>query len=388
MADPKIHRQGLDPLLAGGRLTVDLRALVANWRDLAERSRPARCAAVVKANAYGLGLDHVVPALARAGCSTFFVALPEEGVTVRRLAPEAEVFVLNGIHAHSVATTAEAGLIPVLGDLSQIELWEKHCRERGIRRPCAIGVDTGMNRLGLTPEEAIAFGRRNRTDHVVVVVMVMSHLACADSPSHAMNAKQCESFQQVAAAFEGIESSLANSAGVLMGGDYLFDLTRPGIAIYGGGAVNGIENPMRPVFRLEARILQVRHAAKGETVSYGATVELKRDTKIATVSVGYGDGYPRSGSGSGVPLRAAIARGQKGYLGAQRVPLLGRVTMDLTMFDVTDVPAESLEDGWIELIGHNISLDEAAVAAGTIPYELLTGLGARYDRRYIDATGS
>lgn len=379
-----VTQTGADPFLAGGRLTVDLDALVANWRDLAERSKPARCAAVVKADAYGLELDHVVPALARAGCEMFFVALPEEGVTVRRLAREAEVFVLNGIHPQSVATTAEAGLIPVLGSLDQIELWRSHCSERGIRKPCAIGVDTGMNRLGLTPDEAVAFGKSNAAEHLVPVLMVMSHLACADDPAHPLNAAQLESFQRVAAAFEGIDSSLCNSAGIFRGGDFLCDVTRPGISIYGGGAVTGTPNPMRPVVRLEGRIVQVRQVAEGDTVSYGATHRLSRASKIATVSVGYGDGYPRSGSGSGVPLRKAVPQGLDGFIDGTRVPLIGRVTMDLSMFDVTDVAEDALDNGWIELIGENIPLDEAAIAAGTIPYELLTSLGGRYQRRYLN----
>ena len=282
----RVTGTGADPRLAGGRLSVDLDALVANWRDLADRSKPARCSAVVKADAYGLCVEHVVPALLEAGCESFFVALPEEGVAVRRITQKADVFVLNGVHELSAATMVEAGLIPILSSVDQIEFWGQFGRERGVHPPCAIGVDTGMNRLGLTVEEALAFRTRNMEEHLVSPVLVMSHLACGDRADHPMNAVQHESFQKVATAFEDIDSSLANSAGVLLGDGFLFDVTRPGIAIYGGCASRDRPNPMRPVITLEARIVQLRRAAKGETVSYGAAQTLERDTVIAVVSGG------------------------------------------------------------------------------------------------------
>ncbi|QKV18434.1 alanine racemase [Oricola thermophila] len=381
----KLVQTGADPRLAGGRLTIDLTALAANWRDLADRSRPANCAAVVKADAYGLGIAQVVPALLNEGCDTFFVALPEEGIALRKAAPRADIFVLNGVHEMSAATFIEANLIPVLSSLGEIELWSRHCSRRGLHRPCAIGVDTGMNRLGLTVEEALAFRQRNMAEHMVSLVLIMSHLACGDEPGHPMNERQRESFQRVAEAFSDVDSSLANSAGIFLGRDYLFDLTRPGIALYGGSAAADGSTPMRPVISLDARIVQVRQASKGETVSYGAAQTLTRDTRIAVVSVGYADGYPRSGSRVGVPIRSVLPEGQYGFIGGRRVPLIGRITMDLTLFDVTDVPQDALENGWIELIGPNIPLDEAARAAGTIGYELLTSLGDRYERRYMNA---
>jgi alanine racemase len=384
----KLVQTGADPRLAGGRLSIDLAALAANWCELAERSKPAKCAAVVKANAYGLGVEHVVPVLLSAGCDTFFVALPEEGIALRRIAPRADIYILNGVYEMSAATLIEAKLIPILNSLDQIELWAHHCGQRGLRSPCAIGVDTGMNRLGLTVDEALAFRERNMAEHLVSPVMVMSHLACADDPAHRLNEKQRESFQQVAAVFDDIDSSFANSAGIFLGRGYVFDLTRPGIALYGGSAQVEGQTPMQPVVSLDARIVQVRHAPKGETVSYGATQTLSRDTKIAVVAVGYADGFPRAGSGAGVPLRHAIPIGQHGHIGGVRVPLIGRITMDLTLFDVSDVPDQALEDGRIELIGPNIPLDEAAKAAGTIGYELLTGLGPRYERRYLNADES
>lgn len=370
----------VDPRTATSRLTIDLDALVANWRLMAERSGTAKASAVVKADAYGTGLETSAKALADAGCSTFFVAIPEEAVRLRGALPDAKIFVLSGVFdAASAETMADIRAIPVLNSLPQIDIWSRVAAHL----PCAIHVDTGMNRLGLSVDEALAFGERNAVDHIVHPVLLMSHLACADDPAHPLNRQQLQSFQRVRAAFPGVESSLANSAGIFLGPDYHFDLTRPGIALYGGAAVNGVTNPMRPVVKAEARILQVRHAKAGEAVSYGASVMLAHDTVIAVAGCGYADGYHRAGSGSGVPLRAAQPMGAQGFLAGHRVPVIGRITMDLTLYDVTGVPEQSLDDAvWIELFGPNIALDDAAAAAGTISYELLTSLGSRYHRSY------
>jgi len=279
---------------------------------------------------------------------------------------------------------AEAGAVPILNSLDQIDLWAGYWKARGSRRPCAIHVDTGMNRLGLSEAEALAFADRNTREHLVTPILLMSHLACADQRDHPLNRQQLESFQRVRSAFGDIESSLANSAGVFLGSDYHFDLTRPGVALYGGEAASGMENPMRAVVRAEARILQVRRVRAGEPVSYGAAQALERDSLVAVCGAGYADGYHRAGSGAGVPLRESVPGGFYGALAGHRVPVIGRVTMDLTLFDITDVPdAEIAENGWIELFGGTIPLDEAARAAGTIGYELLTSLGARYHRRHV-----
>lgn len=366
------------PHLSGGRLTIDLDALVANWRLLNERSKPAKAACVVKANAYGLGIGAVAPALLDAGCRDFFVALPEEGIALKRIASGATVYLLNGIHAESVASVAEAGLVPVLASRAQIDLWAEHCRARGRRLPCALQVDTGMNRLGLTVDEAIAFAAENKKKMIVPLVHVMSHFACADDQDHPLNRQQMESFQRVVDVFDDVDSSLSNSAATLWGGALGHDLTRPGIALYGGEAINDQPNPMKPVVKLEGRIVQIRHVKAGQTVSYGATQTLTRDTKIATVSVGYADGYPRAASGSGVALRHGMETGTYGAIDGHHVPGLGRITMDLMMFDVTDIREDALAKGWIELIGPNVPLDAVARAAGTIGYEVLTALGARY----------
>ncbi|WEX07637.1 alanine racemase [Chelativorans sp. AA-79] len=372
---------GPPPHLAGGRLTIDLDALTANYRLLAQRSAPAEASAVLKADAYGLGLAPAAWALWAAGCRRFFVALPHEGVALRAVLAEAEIFVLAGLFAvEAAAAYREARLIPVLNSQSDLSLWEAHGWDDERPRPCAVHVDTGMNRLGLTPERARALAEENALTGALTPILVMSHLACADTPGHPLNRRQLESFQSVRALFPQSESSLCNSAGIFLGGDFLCDVTRPGIALYGGTPVTGAANPMRVVATAETRVVQVRRAMAGETASYGAT-PLQRDSIIAVCSTGYADGYHRAASGAGVPLRQTAA---KGFIHGQRVPVLGRVTMDLTLFDVTELGPDAVTVGdHIELFGPNMPIDEVAEGAGTVSYELLTSLGRRYHRDYV-----
>jgi alanine racemase len=372
-----------DPRLAGSRLTVDLDALRHNYRVLSAQAGGARVAGVVKADAYGLGIEKVAPALWAEGCRVFFVALPEEGVALRRVLPEAWIFVLAGLfEVGSAEAYREWGLLPVLNSTTEIALWEAHGWDGEMPRPCAIHVDTGMNRLGLTPEEAVSLAADNALTRALTPSLILSHLACADDPRHPLNRRQLESFQEVARLFPEADSSLSNSAGTFLGREFGFDLVRPGIALYGGRPVAAGSNPMRSVARFEARIVQLRRVPAGESVSYGASVSLGRDTLVAVAAVGYADGYHRSSSGHGVPLRRALPRGGEGFVHGARVPVLGRVTMDLTMFDVTDLGDAVAIGDWIELFGPNISVDEAATAAGTIAYEMLTSLGRRSDRHY------
>jgi alanine racemase len=357
---------------------------VANYQLLARRSAPAGAAAVLKADAYGLGLKPVGSALWAAGCRRFFVALPQEGIELRAILPEAEIFVLTGLFAvESAAAYREARLIPVLNSQSDISIWEAHGWNDQRSRPCAVHVDTGMNRLGLTPERARSLAEENALTGALTPILLMSHLACADTPDHPLNRRQLELFQAVRTLFPQSESSLCNSAGIFLGSDFLCDLTRPGIALYGGAPVKGIANPMRAVATVEARVVQVRHVRAGETVSYGAT-PLARDSVIAVCSAGYADGYHLAGSGDRVPLRRAVRKAAEGFIHGRRVPVVGRVTMDLTLFDVTEVGMDVIAPGdHIELFGPNMPIDEVAEAAGTIAYELLTSLGRRYYREYV-----
>ncbi|KKX34407.1 alanine racemase [Rhizobium sp. LC145] len=364
------------------RLTVDLGALADNWREMAYRSGKARAAAVVKADAYGLGIEDCGTALYEAGARDFFVAVPQEGATLRAYVPDARIYVLSGIWPGQERMFFEDDLVPVLASEEQLAFWMSAISERG-DHPCALQVDTGFNRLGLSFQDALALAGDVSRPASFSPVLVLSHLHSGDTPSSPLNRKQLESFRQVADAFEGIESSLSASAGIFLGPDYHFDLTRPGIALYGGEAVNGMK-PLKPVAKAEARIVQIREAETGSTVSYGATHQLSRQSRLAVVSAGYADGYLRSLSGAGVPIRAGGTQGAFGFIAGHRVPAIGRITMDLTIFDITDVPAAEIRIGdYIELFGPGMPLDEVARAAGTIGYEMLTGLGLRHERRYI-----
>ncbi|MBN8951021.1 MULTISPECIES: alanine racemase [unclassified Rhizobium] len=368
---------------AGLRLTVDLGALVENWRDLGRRSGKARTSAVVKADAYGLGIEDVGETLYAAGARDFFVATADEGATLRLYAPEARIFVLSGIWPGLERRFFENDLVPVIASEEQLTFWMSVLSDYG-DYPCALQVDTGFNRLGLPMDDAIALADDVSRPASFAPVLVMSHLACGDDPANAMNRQQLEAFRKVSAAFEGIEASLANSAGIFLGSEYHFDLTRPGIATYGGEAVPGMANPMRPVATAEARIIQTRSVKAGETVGYGRALQLTRDSRLAIVSAGYADGYMRSQSSGGVPLRQTGVAGGHGFIAGHKVPVAGRITMDLTIFDVTDLPDNVARAGdYIELFGNNIPVDEAAKAAGTIGYEMLTSMGLRHERRYI-----
>ncbi|QLF69984.1 alanine racemase [Peteryoungia desertarenae] len=365
------------------RLTIDLEAIAENWRMMAARSGSARTAAVVKADAYGLGIEDVGETLYGAGVRDFFVAVPSEGETLRIYAPEARIFVLSGIWPGQEATFFNNDLVPVIASEEQLAFWMATSAERG-DHPCALHVDTGFNRLGLSMREAVELASDVSRPASFSPVLVMSHLACGDDPQASMNQAQLQSFQEVAAAFEGIDASLSASGGIGLGSDYHFEMTRPGIALYGGLATTNGTPASLTVAKAEARILQIREAKAGDTVSYGAACKLDRDSRLAVAAVGYADGYLRNLSGHGVALREPLPVGASGFVAGQRVPVLGRVTMDQTIFDVTDLPTDSVTAGdYIELFGPNISVNELAEAAGTISYEILTSLGLRYERRYL-----
>ena len=368
---------------AGLRLTVDLTALTENWKDMARRSGKARASAVVKADAYGTGIEDAGEALFMAGARDFFVATVDEGVTLRPYAPDARIFVLSGVWPGTERRLFENDLVPVISSEEQLAFWMAVLADYG-DYPCALNVDTGFNRLGLSMEEAMALADDVSRPASFAPVLVMSHLACSDDHSSEMNKQQLESFRQVSAAYEGIVSSLAASGGIFLGSDYHFDLTRPGIALYGGEAVNGLANPMRPVVIAEARIIQVRTAKAGESVGYGRALQLTRDSRLAVVSAGYADGYLRSQSSGGVPLRQVVPEGGYGFLAGRKIPIAGRITMDLTIFDVTDLPENAVRAGdYVELFGKNVLVDDVARSAGTIGYEILTSIGLRHERRYL-----
>ena len=365
-----------DPEAATVRLSIDLSALAWNWRKMRDLSGSARCGAAVKADAYGVGMVKAAARLSREGCKDFFVADANEGARLRRIVPGATIYVLNGAFDGAIATLRSHTLVPVLNSPDQVSVWRSHGGGA-----FALHIDTGMNRLGVTPAEA----RQLAEDPTFGPQLVLSHFACSDMATHPLNRLQAETFASCRLLFPHAEASLANSAGILSGADIGYDLTRPGIALYGGEAISGLDNPMRPVVTAQARVLMVRTAKAGQTVSYGATATLTRDSRIAVCGAGYADGYHRAGSGSGVALRTTGTPGAKVGFSGHLLPVIGRVTMDLTMVDVTDLPDAALAAGdWVELFGPTISVDDAARAAGTIGYEMLTGMGRRHACSYLE----
>ncbi len=366
------------PLLASARLTVDLSALADNWRTLAALAPGAETAAVVKANAYGIGADRAIRALTAAGCRTFFVATPEEGGEARVHDALAAVYILDGLPPGGARTFAGLALRPVLGSMAEINEWATWKRGGGAG-DCAIHIDTGMNRLGLTPDETRALAAEPGLVAALKPAVVMTHLASADTPASPMNEAQRARFEALAALFPGVPRSMANSAGILLGPPYQFALTRPGIMLYGARGAEG-RPPLKPVVTAEACILRLRDVPAGATVGYGATQSMARPSRLATLGAGYADGYLRSAGSSNGRAGAHV------LIGGRRAPLVGRVSMDLMVADVTDI-AEAREGDWAELFGPNLPIDDVAAAAGTIAYELLTGLGRRGANRYLGGPG-
>ena len=343
---------------SGSFLTIDTGAIADNYRTLRTKAG-TECAGVVKANAYGLGVEAVVPALSDAGCREFFVAQAREGIAVRALA-EGAIYVLGGIHTGTKDDFTRHKLIPVLNSLHDIAAWEG---------PCVLHFDTGMNRLGLSAAEADMLEQHPELLSKLDVVLAMSHFACSDEKDHTMNAAQVARFENLRARFNFPRWSLANSSGIFRAPCY--DLARPGFALYGGNPTPEAPNPMKPVVRLDARILQLRDESAGETIGYGATYKFTTRRQTATLGFGYADGFHRAFAGAQV------------YFDGRPCPVLGRISMDLICVDVTHLPESPMEGGLMEVLGPHQSIDQLAHACGTIGYEVLTSLGMRYARLYI-----
>jgi alanine racemase len=366
---------------AGAILTVDLKALVENWRILKKRARSGcDVGAVVKANAYGLGLEPVARALAAAGCATFYVAHLDGAIALRHIVgPNARIACLNGPNRGTERDHAAFRIMPVLSTVEHVKAWRTYALREEVLLESIVQVDTGMNRLGLGERDFAAL--MNDADGFVGLhpQMLLSHLACADEPGHDMNRKQRERFAERLAEFRtrfpDARGSLANSAGILLGEAFHFDYARPGIALYGGNPFATGTNPMLPVAYLKARITQVRRVDTPGVVGYGAAARVGEGTKLATVSMGYADGF----------LRSLGQRGH-GILDGIKVPVVGRVSMDLITFDVSNVAESAAQaGGFIEILGATHPVDALAAEAGTSAYEILTALGDRFHRRYLPA---
>jgi alanine racemase len=355
----------------GGTLTIDLAAIEANWRALGRELRTVECAAVVKANAYGMGLEPVTTTLANAGCKTFFVADLAEARAVRSYAGEATIYVLDGFTSDWGDALIEINARPVINSTTELAEWDAFVSANSWRGGAALHIDTGMRRLGITPDEAAALAPRAQTENHGIA-LVMSHLACADTPDHPLNEAQIKLFRELRMLYAGIPASLANSSGIFLGDATHYDLARPGAALYGVNPTPGKPNPMQGVVELTGRILQIRNVAPDETVGYGATWTAKRATRIAVVALGYADGLLRAGGGSDDRL------GGSAIVAGQRCPIVGRISMDLSCIDITDVPAGAVHRGdHATLVGADITVDDVGAAAGTIGYEILTRLGPR-----------
>jgi alanine racemase len=375
-SDPKTSLAGstlspeANPALATstGVLTVDLDAIVANWKKLEKTAVPAECAAVVKANAYGLGAEQVARALASAGCKTFFVATLDEARSVRPAVPSATLYVLDGVFQNTADAYARIDCKPVIGDLNELAEWDVFCRRTGWSGGAAIHIDTGMNRLGLTIAEAQGLiPRINAGNHGIT--LVMSHLVSAELINNTTNARQLATFREIASEFSGVPASLSNSSGIYLGPQFVFDLVRPGAALYGVNPTPEADNPMQPVAELKARIVQIRNVERGETVGYRGAWTARRPTRLAIVAAGYADGYFRAASASDG------TRGGEVVVAGKRCPVAGRVSMDL-------IANAARRGHMVTLLGEGITVDELARHFGTIGYEVLTSIGARYARIY------
>lgn len=358
-------------LPSSGLLIVNLDALARNYRLLRKTAAPAECGAVVKADAYGLGVEPVVRCLFEEGCRHFFVATVREGQELREQFAAAEIYVLTGAQSGEEGALREAKLIPVLNSYEQIVRWVEI--DDSTRYPAIVHIDTGMTRLGLNTRDVDQLVLDTRVLNRLEIAYLMTHLACADQPSSALNQEQIERFERICQRLPGARTSIGNSAGLLTAEQYRGDLVRPGIALYGGNPFVDAPNPMEVVVTLQVPVLQVQELTKPTTIGYGATCRIDAPARLATVGVGYADGIPR-----------ALGNCGEAYLGNARVPIVGRISMDLLTLDVSAVAGEHVYPGAsVELIGKTILLDEAAKTAGTIGNELLTGFGARWERRYV-----
>jgi alanine racemase len=371
------------PSQSSGVLTVDLAALADNWRLLSRRVSPRQCAAVVKADAYGVGIEAAAPALHAAGCRCFFVAQLSEGARVRAAlgaGAEARIFVLNGLQpdVDPGADYLAHGLAPAIGSPEELARWAAFAARQPTPPPCAIHLDTGMNRLGFASLAELKSAVERYGREALGIELLMSHFVSAEEPDNPLNAVQIARFEEARAAFPGLPASLANSSGVFLAARPIYDLIRPGYELYGGNPTPGLPNPMKPVVKLDVAIQQTRWIEAGETVGYNQQWTAERRTRLATLLAGYADGLPRG---------AGATQGRAGadvVIAGRRCPLVGRMSMDLCIADVTDLPGEpALAGASAQLLGETIAIDEFAARSGTIGYHLLTSLGRRYSRRYV-----
>ncbi|MEM8689188.1 MAG: alanine racemase [Pseudomonadota bacterium] len=371
-----LHEEGR-PAFPGAELHIDLAALADNYRMFAAAAAPSDCAGAIKGDAYGLGLAPVAKCLWAAGCRIYFVALTQEGLDLRALLPDAVIYVLNGLFPGAAETVSAAGLRPVLSSLEEVDEWAAWCSQKGARLPAALHVESGINRLGLTAANVETLAGRTEALAAFELTLVMSHLSSADDPEAPANQTQIERFDHLRSLLPEAPASLANSPGSLNGPEYRYDLVRVGIGLYGGEPFASRPGRVKPVVRLISHLAQVRELATGESVGYRGTWSASRPSRIAIIPIGYKDGYPRCLSSDPEKPDAWVS------IAGQRAPVVGRVSMDMITVDVTDLAdGVAVRGAEVEIFGTNPTVDELAARAGTISYEIFTGLGSRFARVY------
>ena len=355
-------------------LEINIDSIIHNYQLINNKVGNTECAAVLKADAYGMGASVIAKALHRAGCSTFFVATIDEGIELRTCFSKNEnkIAVLSGFLEGSEDIFYNNKLTPVLNDIEQIKKWDLYNKQKKISAPSILHIDTGMNRLGLTVSEFYDIIRRQTVLKELHVGWIMTHLACGDQPRDTMNKKQLSVFLNATTKFPNVKASLANSAGVFLGKSYHLDMVRPGIALYGSGSGSIDSHPLKQVIKLYSRILQIRTLSRGASVGYGASYRASEETRIATVGLGYADGYLRS-----------LSNCSWVFFNGVRLPVIGRISMDYITINITKIASEKIKTGdFIEIINDKFTLDDLATLANTVPHELLTRLGTRHHRIY------
>ncbi|WP_156851421.1 alanine racemase [Bartonella refiksaydamii] len=353
--------------------TIDVRAIVANYIALTQRVTPIECSAVVKADAYGLGADQIAPALYQAGCRSFFVAQIEEALQLKNILPEnVTLALLNELPQNTEELIAQAGIIPVLNSWDTLESWQTLCQKKDKKFPAIVQIDTSMNRLGLDKKELQKLIKQPTIFEKAEIKYILSHLANGDNATHSFNYTQLAAFKTVLAQLPTCKASFANSGGIFLGPDFYFDLVRPGIALYGVDPHGKYPTPLKPVLKLEAQVLQSRFIDAGVPIGYGGSFITRRPSTLATISIGYADGWPRILSNKGAV-----------YFNGHKLPIVGRISMDSTIVDATELDKKPQRGDWVELIGLHQTLEKVSTDANTIPNEILTSLGKRYKRIYI-----
>ena len=358
---------------AGAVLAVDLAAIADNYRQLTQRTAGAVCAAVVKADAYGLGAAQVAPVLEQAGAQEFFVAHVDEGLALKPyVSDRARITVLHGARPQALQDCVQSGLRPVLNSLEQIAQLRALAEKTDRPFDAVLQLDTGMSRFGLSEADVKEISENPSLLKGISVSLIMSHLACADSPENPANEWQRDNLKAYAALLPAAPLSLAASSGVFLGPEYHFNLVRPGAALYGVAPNATAPNPLKQVVRLQAHVLQTRSLSKGDRVGYGLTWQAEGSCRVATIATGYADGFARAGASTGCV-----------WFNGKKLPILGRISMDSMTVDVSSVPEHELgPDALVDLLNSDYGVDDVAKAEGTIGYEILTSLGRRYHRVY------